>query len=456
MKAAQSFGQYLALWVDNEALRQGVPEPLATLNSAGAEALPALIEAYRAPKDVPRACAADELFAPDYGVNLAHHDMHASVAEAFHCGVPNLNSHLVVVANDVVHVSAPLRDEAPAGLKVYSLRSLPSEYVGRAGELLALHSADNVAVAMNSLLLGDGIYIRVEPGVTVERPVQIVNIFHSDMPMLSSRRVVVDAGEGASLRVLLCDHSQGAGVQHLNNQVVQVHAAPHASVDLYDIEESSADTHRLNQLFTHQEHDSRVVVSPTFLHGGVTANHYGLNLTGDHAEAEVTGLAICADKQQVANNVVLRHDCEHSTSRQLFKYALYDEARGSFGGKVVVEHGARFTDASQTNRNILVSEKARMDASPQLEIYCDEVKASHGATTGQLDERALFYMQARGIPADEAERMLTQAFMADVVDNIGYEVLRQRMHVLVEKRLAGASASCETCASADCSKYTRQ
>lgn len=89
-----------------------------------------------------------------------------------------------------------------------------------------------------------------------------------------------------------------------------------------------------------------------------------------------------------------------------------------------------------------------MEASPQLEIYCDEVKCSHGATTGQLDERALFYMQTRGIPRDEAKRMLTQAFMVDVIDNISFEVLRQRLHILVEKRLSGASADCSTCATA--------
>ena len=107
-----------------------------------------------------------------------------------------------------------------------------------------------------------------------------------------------------------------------------------------------------------------------------------------------------------------------------------------------------FTDAEQTNRNIVDGESARMITAPQLEIYCDEVKCSHGATTGQLDERAMFYMQARGIPADEARRMLTQAFMVDVIGSITFEVLRQRLHLLVEKRLSGTAAGCDTCVTA--------
>lgn len=107
-----------------------------------------------------------------------------------------------------------------------------------------------------------------------------------------------------------------------------------------------------------------------------------------------------------------------------------------------------FTDASQNNRNLLIGDTARMAASPQLEIYCDEVKCSHGATTGQLDERAIFYMQTRGVPTEEARRMLTQTFMSDIIDHISFEVLRQRIHLLVERRLSGASGNCETCATA--------
>ena len=119
---------------------------------------------------------------------------------------------------------------------------------------------------------------------------------------------------------------------------------------------------------------------------------------------------------------------------------------GRFEGLVYVAPDAQRTDSQQTSRNITLGADARIETSPQLEIYADDVKCSHGATTGQLDERALFYMQTRGVPVEEARNMLTQAFMADVIDNISFEVLRQRMHMLVEKRLSGATADCSSCA----------
>ena len=146
--------------------------------------------------------------------------------------------------------------------------------------------------------------------------------------------------------------------------------------------------------------------------------------------------------------MVLTHSGKHGSSRQVFKNALFDSSRGGFSGRIIVDEGAVFTDADQSNRNLLLGDDARMTGAPQLEIYCDEVKCSHGATTGQLDERAIFYMQSRGIPRDEARRMLTQTFMGDVVDTISFEVLRQRIHVLVEKRLSGAETDCNTCATA--------
>lgn len=446
-----SFVQYLSLCDDNKELRSNAPTLLATLNQAGRTALPELIKAYKAPHEIPKQCRADNLFAPDYGINLAHLDMQASVADAFHCGVPNLNSLLVVVANDVVNISDSLRESAPNGLTVCSLRNVPEKFQQRVADLLATHTSDNVATALNSLLLGDGVYIHIDSGVEIDKPVQVVNIFHADIPMLTPRRVIIDADANSKIRVLLCDHSQSPDTAHLSSEVIQVHTADGAHVELYDIEETASKTNRRWQLYTHQASNSHLTISTTYLRGGVSSNEYKLNLDGDGAEINVAGLAICADSQCVCNNVTLRHRCEHGSSRQLFKYAVYDQAHGAFGGRVVVEEGARFTDAVQNNRNLLASKEAKMDTAPQLEIYCDDVKAGHGATTGQLDERALFYMQSRGIPYDEAQRMLTQAFMTDVVDSISYEVLRQRLHILVEKRLAGSAADCGSC-SISCGK----
>ena len=441
MNAAEAFGQYLALIQANLPQLSNEPALLQDLRSDAMAVLPAIIEQYRPDKSLPEECRADVMFAPDYGINLRHLEMTADVAASFHCGVPNLNCYLIVVVGDVVHFTDSML-RLPDGLEVYSLRNVPEKYKA---DVHAIAEKGNV---LNTLLLTDGIYIRVAEGCRVEKPVQIVNLFNSEMPMLTPRRVIVDARADSSVRLLLCDHSQSPATPHLNSQVIDVKVAEGARVEVYDIEESAPATRRKWEINAAQSHNSELVVNTTYLHGGVTANDYNIELLGNGCYTNLSGLAICTDSQIVSNNVTLRHHGEHCTSKQLFKTAVFDQAHGAFGGRVIVDQEARYTDAAQTNRNILVSPEARMDASPQLEIYCDEVKASHGATTGQLDERALFYMQSRGIPREEARRMLTQAFMSDVIDNVGYEVLRQRLHVLVEKRLNGDAASCSSWASA--------
>ena len=153
-------------------------------------------------------------------------------------------------------------------------------------------------------------------------------------------------------------------------------------------------------------------------------------------------MAVGSDNMHVDNSSIIRHLAPHCNSRQLFKYVLDDHSSGAFEGSILVTPGAPFTEAYQSNRNILAHPDARMHTRPQLEIYNDDVKCSHGATTGQLDNEALFYMRTRGIPEREAKVMLMQAFMTDVIDTVRMDGLRDRLRHLVEKRFAGAEALC--------------
>ncbi len=374
--------------------------------------------------------------------------MQADLATSFRCGVPQLNSLLAVVANDVFYPTENLYRNAPEGLYAGSIRTIPEQFAADAASMLETGISDSDAPALvNSLLLHDGVYIRVEKGVEVEKPIQIVNILNSDIPLLTPRRVLIHAMPGSRVRVLLCDHSQTPATAHLNSQIVQVKVEADASVELYDIEESSAATTRYWQLFAEQADGSHLTVNTCYLNGGKTVNTYRI-FCGNNTDTSLSGLVIASGTENVTNRVDLRHTGTGATSKQLFKSALFDKSRGTFKGNIYVAEGAARTDASQSCRNLLASAEARMVSEPQLEIYCDDVKCSHGATTGQLDERALFYMQTRGVPVEEARNMLTQAFMADVIDNISFEVLRQRMHMLVEKRLSGATADCSSCAAA--------
>lgn len=165
-------------------------------------------------------------------------------------------------------------------------------------------------------------------------------------------------------------------------------------------------------------------------------NRFDIHLDAPGAEFRLNGFVILTDSHICDTSVTVHHHAPHCTSNQLVKYIVDDNAHGSFSGLIRVDHGAFATEAYQSNRNILAGASARMDSEPQLEIYCDDVKCSHGSATGQLDERALFYMRSRGIDLPEARAMLMNAFMADVIDTVDDETMRDNMKQAVEQRFS--------------------
>ena len=182
------------------------------------------------------------------------------------------------------------------------------------------------------------------------------------------------------------------------------------------------------------------------LHNGITRNTTEVTLAGRGAEVNLLGMAIEDKQQRVDNHTFIDHAVPDCTSNELFKYVLDDSAVGAFAGKVLVREGAQHTSSQQTNRNLCATREAHMYTQPQLEIYADDVKCSHGATVGQLNEDALFYMQQRGIPQKEARLLLMFAFVNEVIDEIRLEALKDRLHHLVEKRFRGELNKCQGCA----------
>lgn len=390
----------------------------------------------------------DAMFAPDYGMNFNRLALSCDIAAAFKCGVPNVSTLLGVVVNDRFVPASTLGANMPAGVRVMSLaeaaRLYPAEverYYGRVASL------DSPGTALNTLLAQDGVYIHVDRGVHVSRPVQIVTLDAAPVPMLTARRMLVVAEDDAQVSVLLCDHSMNPAVKKLTSQVVEVVAGRNSRIDLCDIEETDALNSRYSQMYVSQQAGSNLSVGGMTLSCGQTRNEYDIRITGPGCECHLNGMAIGTDRQHVDNCSNVMHEAGGSKSRQLFKYVLDGQSTGAFEGSIEVAHGAALTEAYQSDRNILASKESRMHSKPRLLIYNDDVKCSHGATTGQLDERALFYMQSRGIPREEARMLLMQAFMAEVVDTVRVDSVRDRLRHLVERRLAGQPASCSTCKS---------
>ena len=386
-------------------------------------------------------------FAPNYGLNLNRLEIPVNPYEVFKCDVPNMSTSLYFVVNDAfdkhVHPSAHL----PEGVYFGSLKDMAEqrpELVKKYYGKLADTSKDALA-AFNTMFAQDGVCMYVPKNVVMERPIQLVNILRADVDFMVNRRVLIILEEGAQAKLLVCDHAMD-NVNFLSTQVVEVFAGENSVFDLYELEETHNSTVRFSNLYVHQEAGSNVLLNGMTLHNGTTRNTTEVTLAGKGAEINLCGMAIADANEQVDNNTFIDHKVSDCTSNELFKYVLDDQAVGAFAGKVLVREGAQHTSSQQTNRNLCATREARMYTQPQLEIYADDVKCSHGATVGQLDENALFYMQQRGISLKEARLLLMFAFVNEVIDHIRMDALKDRLHLLVEKRFRGELNKCQGCA----------
>ena len=378
-------------------------------------------------------------FEPDYGMNFKRLAFPVNPYEVFRCDVPNMSTALYFMVNDAFQSTDKT---LPDGVIVGSFRDHP-DLVRQYYATLADTSADALT-AFNTAFAQDGLLVYIPKNVVVEKPIQLINILRSDVPLLVNRRVLIVLEEGAQARLLACDHAMDE-VNFLATQVIEVFVGRNAVFDLYELEETHTGHTRLSNLYVRQEAGSNVLLNGMTLTCGTTRNTTRVLLAGEQAELNLCGMAIADKNQHVDNRTVIDHVVPSCRSNELYKYVLDEQATGAFAGLILVRPGAQHTDARQTNRNLCATREARMFTQPQLEIYADDVKCSHGATVGQLDDAALFYMRQRGISLREARLLLMFAFVNEVIDTIRLDALKDRLHLLVEKRFRGELGKCRDC-----------
>ncbi len=387
-----------------------------------------------------------ELLGPDFGFNIGKTGQVANPFHAFRCFVPNLSPNVHFVVNDRFFKEEQNKNIFPEGVFSGSMNDFALQYP----EIFSKHyhklaiDGDGLA-AFNTMFVQDGYVLYVPKNVVLEKPIQIINVLRGQVDSLINRRMLIIIESGAQAKILICDHSENEDIKLAVTQVTEIFVGENAVFDFYELEESSENTIRLTSNFVRQAASSNVMVDNIALSNGITRNNYNIALEGENAETHLYGMAITDKKERIDNHSNIEHKVPHCQSNQLFKYILDGQSIGAFSGRIVVFQDAQKTQAYQNNRNLCGSRECRMFSKPQLEIYADDVKCSHGLTTGQLDENALFYLRSRGIPVEEARLLLKFAFAHDIIEGIRLEGLRDRLKMLVEKRFRGELIKCKTC-----------
>lgn len=367
-------------------------------------------------------------------------------AEEFRCDVANLDTHGVVLLNGFYPTITEKLRQLPSGVWIGSLNEASVRFADKIEKHFGKYAKSETdgLLHLNTAMASDGVFIYVPEGVTLGKPVQVVDLVQSDEDMFNQHRDLIIVEKNADISLIICDHALSPQ-RFLTNAVTEVYVGENAHFDIIRVQNEHNNACKINHTFIHQEKNSVASSNNITLHGGLIRNNTYHFLGGEGAECSSYGLFLSDKFQHIDNFVNVDHAFPHCTSNQLFKGVLDDMSTGAFNGRILVRPDAQGTLAYQRNSNILLTDDAKMDTKPQLEIFADDVKCSHGATVGQLDNDALFYLQSRGINKHEARLMLMFGFAHEVIQNIKIEPLRERMDNLVMQRLKGELSRCASC-----------
>lgn len=357
-----------------------------------------------------------------------------SRADAAHLGFGTMAAAEIVFV-DGRH--APELSSGDAGLAV----SIASALAGEPHTLephLARYAgyAKHPFAALNTAFLRDGAFVRIADGAALANPIHVLYITtRHESPIATFPRTLVIAGRNSQATVIESHIGFGGGA-YFSCPVTEIVARDGANVHLVKIEDESARAYHVAVTHSYQERASSTTLHNVQLGGALSRNDVHAVLGDEGAEARLDGLYLASDERLVDNHTTIEHAKPHCASRELYKGVLDGAARAVFNGRIIVRKDAQKTDSKQTNRNLLLSEDATVFTNPQLEIFADDVRCTHGATIGHLDDEALFYMRSRGLSKEMAGSLLIYAFASEIIDRIPFETARIRLERALFARLA--------------------
>ncbi|NLX12388.1 MAG: Fe-S cluster assembly protein SufD [Phycisphaerales bacterium] len=290
-------------------------------------------------------------------------------------------------------------------------------------------------VALNTAFLTDGALIHLPRGADLTEPIHLMFVSAPDGQLEVSYPRVLIVAESDSQAVVIEHYVGPPGGEYLTNAVTEIVAGDGVILDHYKIQQESTSAAHMATLALRQGRGSSIRSHSIAFGGGLVRNDVQAVLDGEGAECVLNGLSVLDGRQHVDHHLVVDHAQPHGASREYYKTIADGKSHGVFSGRIIVRPGAQKTDAKQTNKNLLLSEEALVDTKPQLEIFADDVKCTHGATIGQLDTDAMFYLRSRGVTEPAARGLLTYAFAAESLQAVRVEPLRQRLAELLVSRL---------------------
>lgn len=348
------------------------------------------------------------------------------------------NAALIVLVNGMYVPSLSSISDLGTGVTVDSLSSaynnnkaLVEKHFGAYAHVTA-----DAMIALNSAFARDGVFIHVAKNTLLETPVHILNITTAHANVLVQPRNLIIIEKGAKATIIESFETTDLGAKAFTNSLTEILVEENASLDNYRIQNECDNGLQLNTVEVCQKKGSVYTTNTITLNGAIVRNNLNIVLDDPNCEANLFGLYLLNGGQHVDNHTLVDHRKPHCNSNELYKGIIDGRATGVFNGKIFVRQDAQKTNAFQSNKNVLLSDDATINTKPQLEIYADDVKCSHGTTTGRMDEEALFYLQSRGIGIESAKKLLMHAFVKEVVDAIQVDELRMRVSDLISARLS--------------------
>ncbi|NQX96702.1 MAG: Fe-S cluster assembly protein SufD [Flavobacteriales bacterium] len=347
--------------------------------------------------------------------------------------ISGLDADVIVIVNGFYR-SDLSQTQTEEGLKISSLKEvIANDNTFIKSHLGEIAKAENeIFIALNTLSFTDGVYIDLDKNAVIEKPIHIINIITSDN-ITTNTRTIIKAHDNSSVKVIE-SFVNLQGEESFTNNVSEFFLNPNSRIEYNKIQNKTGESYHISTEQVYQRKDSNFTINTITLDGSLVRNNLNIEIHGEGCETNLNGIYLGKNKNHIDNHTVVDHLKPNCNSNEVYKGILDNNSVAVFNGKVFVRPDAQQTNAYQQNNNILLTDTAVINSKPELEIYANDVKCSHGSTTGQLDEEAIFYLQARGVERKSAVNMMITAFAKDALDRVSIDALKNYIDNKIEER----------------------